>query len=1051
MKGSAQPVSLNFDFLAAYEAQLVRLGAQAERYFGDDPNGSLLKMRQFGELLAQQTAARLGALPDAAVTQHELLQILRRDRVVPEEVLTLLHGLRQFGNEAAHDHLDDRSAALQALKIARQAGIWFHKTFGRPPHFKAGPFVPPPTPVDPSEALAEELESLRQAHADALAAAASLEERAELEAQSRLLAEQEAERLRHDLHALEALATEAEDARVSVERQLRDLQASATPSTTAVVSEAARTAAAAIDLDEAATRALIDRQLRARGWQADSQRLTFTNGARPTKNQNLAIAEWPTASGPADYALFAGTTCVGVVEAKRRRRSVPAALQEQAHRYARGFTPSPETALPVGSPWAGFKIPFAFAANGRPYLKQLETASGIWFRDCRLASNLARALTDWPTPEGLLGQLDVDRAAAQAELQATPFDFGFPLRDYQQRAIQAVEAALDDDGKRAMLLAMATGTGKTKLAIALLYRLLTANRFRRICFVVDRNLLGEQAAGEFTTTKVMGGKAFAEIFNLKRLADTAPETETRIHICTIQGLVRRVLYATDPADVPPIDQYDLLVVDECHRGYLLDRELSETELSFRSEADYISKYRRVLEHFDAVKVGLTATPALHTTEIFGEPIFRYSYREAVVDGWLIDHEPPIRIETKLSRDGIVWQQGDEIELLDTRTGAVDLAHAPDELSFDVGDFNRKVITEPFVRVVAAQLAQHIDLADPGKTLVFAVNNDHADMIVAALKQAFAPFGVEDAAIAKITGTVDKPLGLTRSFRNDANPKIAVTVDLLTTGVDVPKITNLVFLRRVNSRILYEQMLGRATRRADEIHKETFRIFDAVDLYANLQALTEMKPVAADPKLQPSQLVEELAAATDPAVQDHVREQLIVKMARRLKRLSDATRQSFEAIAGETPEAALQRLRRSSGAEASAWLRDRTGIGPLLDGQRNGDAPNWLPVSHHPDEHVQTTRGYGAAAKPEDFLDGFTAFVRDNRNKIAALAVVVTRPQDLTRAQLKELRLALDREGYSEANLRRAWHDARNEDVAASIVGFVRQAALGDPLVAYAER
>ncbi|MFN8001920.1 MAG: hypothetical protein U0X75_12985 [Acidobacteriota bacterium] len=101
--------------------------------------------------------------------------------------------------------------------------------------------------------------------------------------------------------------------------------------------------------------------------------------------------------------------------------------------------------------------------------------------------------------------------------------------------------------------------------------------------------------------------------------------------------------------------------DECHRGYLLDRELLETELTFRDYDDYISKYRRVLEYFDAVKIGLTATPALHTTQIFGAPIVTYSYREAVIDGHLIDHEPPIQIQTELSQTGINWQQGEEVK------------------------------------------------------------------------------------------------------------------------------------------------------------------------------------------------------------------------------------------------------------------------------------------------------------------------------------------------------------------------------------------------------
>src|SRR5438132_13903800 len=103
-----------------------------------------------------------------------------------------------------------------------------------------------------------------------------------------------------------------------------------------------------------------------------------------------------------------------------------------------------------------------------------------------------------------------------------------------------------------------------------------------------------------------------------------------------------------------------MVVDECHRGYLLDREMADAELEFRDQDDYVSKYRRVLDYFDATKIGLTATPALHTVQIFGEPVFRYSYREAVVDGYLVDHEPPIRIKTALSEGGIHFVAEDEV-------------------------------------------------------------------------------------------------------------------------------------------------------------------------------------------------------------------------------------------------------------------------------------------------------------------------------------------------------------------------------------------------------
>ncbi|MBZ0302248.1 MAG: type I restriction-modification system endonuclease [Anaerolineae bacterium] len=1045
--------SPNFGFLAVYDLRLVTLAALAERYFRDDPNTCLMKLRQFGEALAEQLAARSGLLETPDETQSDLLRRLKFERAAPQEVFDLFHQLRMSGNRAAHDHAGDHREALANLQIARQIAIWFHRTFGPDPRFSAGAFVPPPDPEAASQRLRGEMELLREERDALLSAADRAREEAERLVQAHESAEARARREAEEKALWAALAEEAEQEKIAARAALLALQtaASLTPAQERQhIVQKAQEAATHIDLNEATTRAIIDQQLRDRGWEADSEHLRYAAGTRPAKNRFMAIAEWPTDSGPADYALFIGLQCVGVVEAKRQRKNVSATI-DQAERYSKGIT-SQDSAGPIGGPWGDYRVPFVFATNGRPYLKQIETESGIWFRDVRRDTNRRRALADWYTPEGLQAELDINREAAHEKLKQQPFEFGFPLRPYQREAIERVEAALAHD-QRAMLLAMATGTGKTKLAIALLYRLLSAQRFRRVCFVVDRNALGAQAGGEFKTTKVVGPRTFADIFDLKDIDDTGIESETKVHICTIQALVRRVLYTENPADVPPVDQYDLMVIDECHRGYLLDREMSDAELSFRSQEDYVSKYRRVLEHFDAVKIGLTATPALHTVDIFGDPIFTYSYREAVIDGYLIDHEPPVQITTALAQAGIVFQRGEQMELLNPHTGAIDLTHAPDEISFQVEGFNRSVVTVPFNRTVTEELARHIDPDLPGKTLMFAVNDAHADIVVDEMKKALeARYGaIEDGAVRKITGSVDRVRELIRSYRNDAWPKIAVTVDLLTTGIDIPSITNLVFLRRVNSRILYEQMLGRATRRCDDIDKETFRIFDAVDLYPHLQDLTDMKPVVVNPSISLEQLWEELTQADQAVHRDIIRDQIIVKLRRRLDRLSEEARQQYEAMAGEPPEVTLKRLSAESADTMAQWAKSRAGIGRILDWDPDGSAPPVLPISHHPDAVVSVTRGYGNAEKPEDFLDSFTSYVRNNVNRIAALTVVVQRPRDLTHAQLRELRLELDRQGFSEANLRRAWSDTKNEDIAASIIGFVRQAALGDPLIPYAQR
>lgn len=1042
----------NFLFLEKNEPQLFRLGALSERYFAEDPNTSLIKLRQFAELCASLSATRLGLDVTADETLATLLRRLKNEARLSREVADLFHLLREHGNDAVHLLGDSHNRALSALKVARQLAIWFHRTFYNY-NLAPGAFLPPLSPVDPTEELSKELSRLQ------------LElEQASAQTQSWQMAAQEAETARQSAAELaaqavaerelwEQLASEAEARLLQTAEEIirtkRVAQEEDAPAVETII-EIAQDTAELIELDEAATRVLIDQQLGHANWEADSINLRFSKGTRPMKGRNMAIAEWPTASGPADYALFCGTQLVGIVEAKRRNRNVMEVLR-QAERYA--TSPKMVDCVPCdGAPWHGFLVPFAFSTNGRPLLRQIRTLSGIWYRDLRRSTNPATDLNAWPTPEGLLERLNVDVDAATAALEKQAWDFGFPIRHYQRTAIESVEAALAAD-RRSMLLAMATGTGKTKLAIAMLYRLISAKRFRRVCFVVDRSALGEQAEGEFTSTKVVNGKTFADIFGLKGLDDVKPDPDTRIHICTVQGLVKRVLYSEKPEDVPPVDQYDLIVIDECHRGYLLDREMSDSDLAFRDQLDYISKYRRALDHFDAVKIGLTATPALHTAEIFGEPVFTYSYREAVVDGYLEDHEPPIRITTQLSTQGIHFAREEEVDFVHTGSGKIQKAILPDDMEFEVEAFNRSVITGPFNATVAEELTKHIEIDAEAKTLVFAVSDAHADIVVDELRKAFraAQGPIQDADIAKITGKIDKPRKAIRAFRNDAQPKIAVTVDLLTTGIDVPKICNLVFMRRVNSRILFEQMLGRATRLCPEIGKAGFRIFDAVDLYATLGDMTDMRPVAADPKFTLTKLFDELVGPADAEHLERIREQIVVRMRRRIRKMTAEARAKFELAAGETPEESLERFQNGDGAALAAWAKLKPGLGPILDWTHADGTPRFIPISEHEDRVISVTRGYGDAERPEDFLEAFANFIRSNLNTLAALSVVVQRPQELTREALRQLRLRLDAEGYSDANVQRAWADATNEEIAASIIGFIRQAAIGDALIPYADR
>ncbi len=1023
-------MSANFAHLRFYDEQLFRLGSLAERYFPDDPNTSLLKLRQLGELLAQQVASRFGVELRQEETQQQLLRRLECDGVLEREVAELFHGLRRKGNLANHDLHGDHATALKILRMAWQLGVWFHRTF-RDPQFRSGPFQPPQPPASGDSELAEELRSLREAVASFQRAEGQVAEQlaqTEVQLQAALREQQE----------WEALATAAEADKAALAERLAALQQQAQAQgarSLATLRQKARQAAARLDLDEAATRLLIDEQLRQAGWEADSQRLRYSQGARPEKHRNLAISEWPTAGGPADYMLFVGLTPLAAVEAKRAHKEVAGVLP-QAERYCRDAA-------------GEVLVPFAFASNGRPFLQQLRSASGIWFRDLRRPTNLPVPLEGWYSPEGLRQLARQDLDSAEEKLRREAFNFGFPLRPYQRRAIEAVEAAIAAQ-QREILLACATGTGKTKTAVALIYRALKTGRFRRVLFLVDREELGLQAGDAFKETRVESTQRFAEIFGIKELGERVLESDTRVHIATVQAMAQRLLLG-DEEGRPTVDSYDLIVVDECHRGYLLDRELSDRELRFRDFNDYVSKYRRVLEMFDAVKVALTATPALHTVQIFGRPVFVYSYRHAVVDGYLVDHEPPIRIRTKLSSEGIIWKAGEEVTRIDPRSGQLDLFTTPDELHFEVEAFNRQVITEPFNRTVCEFLADELDPFSLFKTLIFCVSDKHADLVVLLLKEAFQRrYGsVPDEAVAKITGSSDKPAQLIRRFKNESFPNVAVTVDLLTTGVDVPAIGNIVFLRRVNSRILYDQMIGRATRLCEPIGKDSFRIFDAVGLYEALQHITDMKPVVVNPKIPFSQLLEELQS-TEGEEWQLVREQLIAKLRRKQRHLSETAEARFRLLSGEEPEAFINRLQQLPESEARGWLGRIEGLGDVLDAQWEVRAePQFL--SEHDDELRAIERGYGEATRPEDYLEGFSAFVRDPGNDLPALTTVLTKPWELTRKDLRELKLALDQRGYSETTLATAWRETTNQEMAASIMGWIRQAALGDPLMPYEQR
>ena len=983
----------NFQTTEEEYRQYAKLATSAESLIYSDPKSSVAVFGNFAEQLTREIM-HLEGFGDWNLKQIDRINELKYRGDYPPIVTKYLDDIRHIRNLANHDHqfIVSKKQALEVDKKAYIIWNYFLEVYSQDEvkEYK--------TPIDQANIFQlqqEQIEQLKKELEEARTAQKPVEVSKEIQAK------------RH---------------KISVQFAKKH------------------------QLTEAETRQLIDRQLQQAGWEADSENLNnwkYKNA--PQKGHNMAIAEWVLPNGQrADYALFKGLEFYGIVEAKKWDQDI-AGQMAQPKEYSRGV-PFRSDYLLVDNDMGEYKVPFIYTANGRPYLKQYKEKSGIWFWDARNPKESAYALEEFHHPEDLALKLTSQNPELADQDLVDDQDFPkFADRDYQVEAIKSIEEAIKD-GKKRVLLAMATGTGKTRTAIALMYRLLKHKRARRILYLVDRNSLGQQTADAIKDNKI-GNLSIASIYGVKELKDKLPDASTKIQIATVQGMIKRLFYNDDKEEKPSVGQYDFIIVDEAHRGYAEDKELSEKEYHFYDQNDYVSQYRRVVDYFDATAIGMTATPALQTTDIFGKPVYSYSYQQAVLDNYLVDHDAPTIIKTKLSQEGIHFKKGAEIDLFDQSSESIKSEKLPDNMNFEVKDFNKRVITESFNRVVCDYLAQNcLNPNDPelGKTLIFAATDSHADMVVRLLKESFKNAGnpVDDDAIEKITGSIRHPNNEIKLFKNEKNPNIAVTVDLLTTGVDVPEITNLVFLRRVQSRILYEQMLGRATRLCPEIHKSVFNIYDAVGIYDAMNKVTNMKPVVKNVSHDVHYFIDQKHQFE---VNDNFKQYQIDMTAaidRKIKRMNDSKRKEFERLTeiNSIDQWARDLPRLNNQEFLKEWKNFEQ-----LDRLSTGSHKQY--ISNEPDEYLGIERGYGQGnSNPEDYIESFNKFIKENVNEIPALQIVATRPKDLTYDELKKIKLELEKKGFKENDLQTAWKSANQVQTTADIISFIRQAAVGSELV-----
>src|SRR5262245_18025944 len=627
----------------------------------------------------------------------------------------------------------------------------------------------------------------------------------------------------------------------------------------------------------------IDPQLRDRGWA-----IAPYDPARPLSwYQNCAIEEFPTANGPADYALCVDGAILGVIEAKKVTLG-PQNVLTQAQRYSRGLVNSPMN-------FDGHRGPFLYSTNGEV----------IWFQDARHQLNRSRKVIQFHTPDALREMFARSFETDCNWLAQTPNDHP-RLRLYQKEANLEIEKAIAMR-KREMLVAMATGTGKTFTLVNQVYRLMKSGVGKRILFMVDRRALAAQAVRAFASFEPEPGLKFDkiyEVYSQRFQRDDFDEDEkfdpnvlpasylidpqpghAFVYVSTIQRMTinllgRNAIFETgdEPIDDDaekldiPIHAFDIIVADECHRGYTTGE---------------LSVWRKTLDHFDAIKIGLTATPAAHTKAYFKDVVFRYEYERAVREGHLVDYDV-VKISSDVRMKGVFLKEGEQIGMIDPTTGAEQLDQLEDERQFDATEVEKKITAPDSNRRILEEIRAYCDEHEQQcgrfpKTLIFAVNDlphtSHADNLVNVARDIF---GRGDSFVQKITGRVDRPLQRIREFRNRPEPGVVVSVDMLTTGVDIPDLEFIVFLRPVQSRILFEQMLGRGTRKGEKFpDKSHFVVFDCFD-GTLLNYFKSASAFTAEPPDKPTRTIPEII---EHIWQNQDREYNVRCLVKRLQRIN----------------------------------------------------------------------------------------------------------------------------------------------------------------------
>ena len=796
---------------------------------------------------------------------------------------------------------------------------------------------------------------------------------------------------------------------------------------------------------EEAVRDIIDNMLSQAGWIVqDNKKIDFSVGL------GIAVREYQTDVGPADYVLFINQSPVGVVEAKPENWGHRITIvEEQSGGYATATLK-----------WVNNKDPLPFVYESTGVLTR--------FTDGRDPKPRSREVFNFPQPGTVrdwLGQ----PASLRARLQELPGLDHASLRVCQIRAIENLEVSFKDDRPRA-LIQMATGSGKTYTAIASIYRLLKHADAKRVLFLVDTKNLGEQAEQEFMTyVPSDDNRKFTELYNVQRLKSSFVAQDSQVCISTIQRMysllknqeIDESAEEVNPAElvqpresmpvvyserIPP-EFFDFIIIDECHRSIY-------------------NIWRQVLEYFDAYLIGLTATPDNRTYGFFRRNVVsEYDHEQAVADGVNVGNEIYV-IDTERTRYGGELKANQQIERRERMTRRRRWEIQDEDVSYSARQLDRDIVNPDQIRTVIRTFRDNLpeifpDRKEVPKTLVFAKTDSHADDIIQTVREEFAE---GNEFCKKITyRTNEDPKSVLAQFRNDYYPRVAVTVDMISTGTDVKPLECLLFMRDVRSRNYFEQMKGRGTRTLgpDDLKKVSpsavsgkthYVIVDAVGVTRSLK--TASQPLIA----RPSVPLRDLAMGVMMGVRD---EDTVSSLAGRLARLNQqlnfAERDRIKALTGgieltqivgnllaaidpdriqekareiesvpydvEPSPAACDMAREKLVAEAASVLNGKL-IETVDSIRRNKEQT----IDHEGLDTVLRAEwegGTDAHQRAESLTQEFRQYLETNRDEIEALTIFYAQPhrrRDLTYAMIREVfdRLTNDKPNLSPLRVWQAY-------------------------------